>query len=143
MGPEIGKAYRRVWYELLSSVIHNFLMRCVVKRLAFGCELHRGQRWVLLQERLRVDAIVGLDTVSSRVEVIGLAAFSKANVLDARHLNEFIQEMDVMDRPASTRHCPIPIGIELVHFGVARPGSSAVEGEIILKLTEPFLHVGE
>ena len=112
-------------------------------RLAFGCELHRGQRWVLLQELLRFDAIVGLNTLSSLVEVIGLAAFSEANVLDARHLNEFIQEMDVMDRPASTRHCPIPIGIELVHFGVARSGSSTVEGEKRLKLTKPFLHLGE
>ena len=92
---------------------------------------------------MRVDAIVGLNTVSSLVEVIGLAAVSEANVFDARHLNEFIQEMDVMDRPASTRHCPIPIGIELVHFGVAKPGSSTVEGEIRLKLTEPFLHLGE
>ena len=51
--------------------------------------------------------------------------------------NVFIQEMDVMDRPASTRHCPIPIGIELVHFGVARPGSSTVEGKKKLKLIEP------
>ena len=92
---------------------------------------------------MRFDAIVGLNTVSSLVEVIGLAAFSEANVLDARHLNEFIQEMDVMDRPASTRHCPIPIGIELVHFGVARPGSSTVEGKIRLTLIESALHLRE
>ena len=64
------------------------------------------------------DPIPSLDTVLSLVEVIRLWAFGDANVLDASHFNKFIQEMYVVDCPTSTRHCPVPIRVELIHFGV-------------------------
>ena len=64
------------------------------------------------------DPIPSLDIVLSLIEIIRPGAFGDANVQDARHFNEFTQEMYVVDCPTSTRHCPVPILVELIHFGV-------------------------
>ena len=65
--------------------------------MAFSGELRTGQRWVLLEELFGFDSIPSLDTWLSRIKVIRLGTVGDASIIDESHLNELIQEMNVVD----------------------------------------------